>query len=160
MPTEEEIGRRKLRLQFDLPNKWLGCHVKRPDVQLKPVNEDRGEMFQEFEWFLAEGMYRTTTHVYPCEVVERVVENADAHYAMLRGDSVMPLREVYSAIVTVHPGDEHRPPIRFISFNMPRRAIEIFDEEYAAPQFYRGAFRHEIGIPDDLIPEAWRDRKQ
>lgn len=159
MPTEEEIESRNLHLQFDRPDKFLGCHVQHPEKQLTPVDEGRGEAYEEFEWEPAEFMFRTTSNVYPCEIIERVIDTDDPLYAMIRKDSVSPINERYSAVVTVHPGDgtSRRPPLRFISYNMPRRAIEIFDEEYAAPQFYRGAFRHEIGVPDALFPEAWRD---
>ena len=42
--------------------------------------------------------------------------------------------------------------------NVPRRAIEYFDLKYKSGMFHPHAFRHEIELPDDMIPEAWRDR--
>ena len=157
MPTEEEIETRNMRFQFDRRDKFLGCHVKLPDDPLYPVDEAHGEPYPEFEWQQTDGMFRTTTDIYPCDVIDRNIDTNDMLYGMIRRDSVSPLEDRYSAVVTVRPGDDEHPPLRFISFNMPRRAIEIFDEEYASPQFYRGAFRHEIGIPDEIFPEAWKD---
>jgi SET domain len=158
MPTEEEIEKRSLVFQFDRPDKFLGCHVKLPDVPIPRVIDPEAPL-PEYEWQHVDGMFRTTTHVFPCEITERSLELDNFLYSLIRKDSVAPLPETYTAVITVHPGTLTTPPRQFISFNMPRRAIEIFDEEYSSPQFYRGAFRHAIGIPDDLIPDTWRDLK-
>jgi SET domain len=158
MPTEEELEKRSLVLQFDRPDKFLGCHVKLPDVPIPPVTDPEAPL-PEHEWKPVDGMFRTTTYVFPCEVIERSIESVHALYSLIRKDSVAPLVDTYSAVITVQHGTPATPPKKFISFNMPRRAIEIFDEEYSSPQFYRGAFRHPIGIPDDLIPDTWRDLK-
>ncbi|CAB9512057.1 Guanylate cyclase [Seminavis robusta] len=167
MPTEREIDHlqnrqtslKKTDFQFERPDKFLGCHVKLPDVPIPPVYDENG-VLPEFEWTPVDGMFRTTSHVFPCEVVDRLIDGEhDIRYAVIRKDSVAPLHDLYSAIVTVHPGNHQTPPRRFVSYDMPRRAIEIFDEEYSSPQFYKGAFRHPIGIPNDLMPDAWRDLK-
>ena len=155
VPTREEINSRKLNVQHARPDKFLGCHVVLPEEFGK-----QGEDLPDFQWTMVDGMFRTTQHVFPCEITERVIGFADeAGYQDIRKESVSPTPEVYTAIVTVDSGDESTPPQQFISYDMPRRAIEVFDEEYAAPQFYRQAFRHEIGIPDYLFPKAWRDLK-
>jgi len=41
--------------------------------------------------------------------------------------------------------------------NVPRSAIIFVDRMYTGNQYLRYAFRHEIALPDDMIPEAWRD---
>jgi len=38
-----------------------------------------------------------------------------------------------------------------------REAIRLFDRPYTSDLWLDGAFRHPIGIPDDIFPEAWRN---
>ena len=39
----------------------------------------------------------------------------------------------------------------------PRSSIHFIVEPYAADQFIPGAFRHEIGIPDEMFPDHWKN---
>ena len=41
--------------------------------------------------------------------------------------------------------------------NVPRSAIIMVDRPYTGNQFLRQAFRHEIQLPDELVPESWKD---
>jgi hypothetical protein len=41
--------------------------------------------------------------------------------------------------------------------NVPRSAIIMVDRPYTGNQFLRQAFRHEIQLPDDMVPESWKD---
>jgi hypothetical protein len=41
--------------------------------------------------------------------------------------------------------------------NVPLSAIAMVDRPYTSNQFLRQAFRHEIRIPDDMIPTSWKD---
>lgn len=41
--------------------------------------------------------------------------------------------------------------------NVPRWAIAFVDRPYTNNQFLRQAFRHEIQLPDEMMPSAWRD---
>ena len=158
--TDNEILDHELIVQYDRDDKYLGCHVPLPaDLPAGPVED---EDLPQLEWRQAEGMFRTTKHVYPCEIIERNVDADHPVYARIRQATVAPLPQLYAAIITVPQGPDRdgKEPKRFISYNMPRRAIEIFDSDYASPQFHRKAFRHEIGIPDEIFPEAWRDLKR
>lgn len=40
--------------------------------------------------------------------------------------------------------------------NMPREAITFLDYPYLSDIHLKGAFRHEIMIPDDIFPSAWK----
>jgi hypothetical protein len=42
--------------------------------------------------------------------------------------------------------------------NVPRQAITIQEKPYTGEQFKRNAFRHEIQMPDDMIPDIWKDQ--
>jgi len=48
-------------------------------------------------------------------------------------------------------GDMH------IVTHVPRQAIRFSDKIYTTDQHLEGAFRHEIGIPDEMCPEQWKD---
>uniref|UniRef100_A0A7S1D0D5 SET domain-containing protein n=1 Tax=Cyclophora tenuis TaxID=216820 RepID=A0A7S1D0D5_CYCTE len=42
--------------------------------------------------------------------------------------------------------------------NVPHKAITFIDAAGKSDQFFQGAFRHYIGIPDDIFPQgSWRD---
>lgn len=41
--------------------------------------------------------------------------------------------------------------------NVPRSAILYIDKPYTSPAHDVNAFRHEIGIPSDIFPTAWKD---
>jgi len=43
--------------------------------------------------------------------------------------------------------------------DVPRQAFKYFDRPYTSDTFLPNAFRHHIGIPDDMFPEAWRNDK-
>lgn len=41
---------------------------------------------------------------------------------------------------------------------MPQKAVTFVDKPETSDQFFKGAFRHPIGIPDEIFPEGpWRD---
>lgn len=40
---------------------------------------------------------------------------------------------------------------------VPRIAIRFSDRLYTTDQHLDNAFRHEIGFPNDLYPEQWKD---
>lgn len=41
--------------------------------------------------------------------------------------------------------------------DLPRLAFYFFDKPHTTDMFLTNAFRHEIGIPDDLFPTGWRN---
>ena len=47
-----------------------------------------------------------------------------------------------------------------VLFDVPRRGIKFVDSPYRSDQHLRDAFRHEMGIPDDIFPDAWRDLRE
>ena len=43
--------------------------------------------------------------------------------------------------------------------NVPHAAITFVDKPYASDIHVPGAFRHPIGIPDEIFPQSWRDAR-
>lgn len=84
-----------------------------------------------------------------CEVIGRAIPK-DAY---LRKDSILPLDVTYTA--KIYP--QGKDGTNFIMRGIPRRAVEFFDKSYKSDMFLHGVFRHEIALPDHMVPEAWRD---
>lgn len=42
--------------------------------------------------------------------------------------------------------------------SMPRNGIRLVDEFYTSDLFLKGAFRHPIGIPDEIFPKIWMNK--
>merc|ERR1712032_856471 len=42
--------------------------------------------------------------------------------------------------------------------NVPREAIKFADKPYTTDLHMIGAFRQPIGIPDDIMPDAWKNK--
>jgi len=82
----------------------------------------------------------------PCRVVQAEVAAAD--------DDSFATTNFRVHLYTTDPvRDEH-----FIQLQgVPRSAILVVDRPYTSNQNLRRAFRHEIGLPDEMVPPAWRD---
>jgi hypothetical protein len=65
----------------------------------------------------------------------------------------LPLDVTYTA--KIYP--QGKDGTNFIMRGIPRRAVEFFDKSYKSDMFLHGVFRHEIALPDHMVPEAWRD---
>jgi hypothetical protein len=85
---------------------------------------------------------------YPCDVIDRNLKMFDLDEAMDRQDSVYPAPITYTVILT----DDD---IKIV--DVPRKAIQFFDNEYMSDNSWRKAFRHEIHLPDHMVPPIWRD---
>lgn len=46
-----------------------------------------------------------------------------------------------------------------VAFDLPREAFYFADEVYRRPHHRPWSFRHDMRIPDDIFPEAWKNRK-
>lgn len=84
--------------------------------------------------------------VRPCRVLERTADNAYTvqilNYDHQHRDQLIP--DTYMLIVK----------------NMPRDALTFTDFAYTTDLHLRGAFRHEMMLPDFLFPEAWRNLRK
>ncbi|GAX27200.1 hypothetical protein FisN_13Lh247 [Fistulifera solaris] len=54
---------------------------------------------------------------------------------------------------------KERVPSVHIVTHVPRKAIRFSDKLYTTDQHLKNAFRHPIGLSDDLFPDQWKDLK-
>ena len=106
-----------------------------------------------YEWQpAASGLLYKEEYMYPCDILDRhVEEDWDMADVLDRSASIKPIDIWYTARV---PKEEDEDAI---VHNIPRQAIQFFDVEYTSDLFLRSAFRHEIHLPDHMVPTAWRD---
>uniref|UniRef100_A0A7S4IRJ2 Uncharacterized protein n=1 Tax=Odontella aurita TaxID=265563 RepID=A0A7S4IRJ2_9STRA len=98
----------------------------------------------------------------PCDVIRRPDERNDSK------SSVRPANDFYEARVRVEAeeeddddegeGETTMTERTIVMSQIPRSAIFFVDRPYTTDQAMRGAFRHEIEIPDDIFPDVWKDQ--
>lgn len=98
--------------------------------------------------------------LYPCEIHAReavVVSEADGSteyrytLVMLEEDEIG--EHVIRPVWPIPSGEVH------VLTNVPRRAIEVRDKQYEKDEFLENehSFRHEMMMPDEIFPEAWKN---
>jgi hypothetical protein len=105
---------------------------------------------------LTEGMYGWGINDYglPAKVLERFVNSTEQYYDLLVG--IIPkeakvareIRDREANVTWVHRG------------KVPRNAIGFFDKPGRTDMHLPNAFRHVIGIPNDIFPENWKNANQ
>jgi hypothetical protein len=137
--------------QFELPeNIFVGCYVN-PKRMIKI--EEQNDI-PEFIWRDSPNIYVMERYIYRCQVTKRIQR---LPYSELRKNTIMPQDVDYEAKVFFN---DDNPTEFCLVKGIPRRAIEYFDQNYTSNQFLRSTFRHEIGLKDNLVPDAWRDLKR
>ena len=63
---------------------------------------------------------------------------------------------LYTARILEEPEKDDDPHVVIVE-NIPRSSIVFRDVQYSSPQYRRQAFRHEIQLPEDMIPQIWKD---
>ncbi|KAL3916726.1 MAG: hypothetical protein SGILL_005047 [Bacillariaceae sp.] len=60
---------------------------------------------------------------------------------------------LYTIVFYDQGEEEHR-----LLEDLPRRAFTFWDPPHSSDHFLANVFRHDIRIPDDLIPKEWRNK--
>jgi hypothetical protein len=68
-----------------------------------------------------------------------------------------PQHYLYDLELLVANEDESEKMALYKVKNVPREAISFYYKRYHSDMFVKGVFRHEMMIPDDMFPEAWRN---
>jgi hypothetical protein len=120
------------------------CYVGPVNHEQPATRSKYGDL--TYDWTFYDDLYEKTAQAYVCDILERHGKDDDTFQSM------HPDRETYIARV------ERTDDKEWILLKVPRRAIEFFDNQYESDLFLRTAFRHEIGLPDHLLAEAWKDQ--
>jgi hypothetical protein len=108
-------------------------------------NDQSKDSITSFRWHLTKGLY-DLKNIRPCRVLKRTEDKSG--------------RSVYAVRMLNRPGlnaGEIIPKDELhIVTHIPRPAIRFSDKAGTTDQHLKNAFRHEIGLPEDLIPAAWK----
>jgi hypothetical protein len=121
------------------------CYADEVKKKKKPVETlHSGEPV--FEWKYRSGMFEMTEDAFPCDILQRDIKDK---YLV---DTISPNLGTYT--VRIHRSKKEK----VVMNKVPRTAIEFFDDEYTSDLFLnKRAFRHEIQLPDHMVPQAWKD---
>jgi hypothetical protein len=75
----------------------------------------------------------------PCQVISREITEEG--------------EELYFVLVVSPAGDSYK-----VVKEVERKGIRLIDKPYSTDPFIPDAFRHFIGIPDNIFPESWMDK--
>jgi len=92
----------------------------------------------------AEYVWSQVDYGLPCIVVDRFVEEGGSAH------------DLYTVKVEWDE-DEDNVVTWFTRTDVPRSALRFFDLPYTTDLQQPTAFRHEIGIPDEIFPDRWRN---
>jgi hypothetical protein len=104
----------------------------------------------ETDWDKTDWTWHTHDKGYPCVVLKRQQydDGNSSSYAM-----------VYVVNVTfIDEEDDDDELVEQTFVNVPRQALRFVDKPYTTDLHQKGVFRHPIGIPDDILPQAWKNR--
>jgi hypothetical protein len=66
----------------------------------------------------------------------------------------------YTVVMKEADPDDDSLLINHLEEHLPRQAIRFVDKPYTSDIFLTNAFRHDIRIPDEMFPQAWRNAIQ
>jgi hypothetical protein len=96
-----------------------------------------------------EGSHLEDAHL--CKVVFRTANRNRGEYRYIAHIELDAMDENYAGKVAVKKHDEYL-------FDLPRDAFFFQDVEYTRDHALENSFRHDLRIPDDIMPKAWLDR--
>lgn len=108
---------------------------------------------QTIKWKGKDNLFDTNDYAYSCVILERHDSQLMSDHVYDRKDSIKPIEVTYK--VALKTRDDRVVMVE----DVPRKAIQFFDAPYTTDDAMRTAFRHEIQLPDGMIPPAWRDLK-
>lgn len=141
---------KELRYQPYPANVFTSCYYRYTD------NKDEAEKLQKigdsvtaFKWTATRGIFNPP-NLRPCRIIQRQGDDVTGSNRMT---FTVQIRNRYglAAEQRIPKGTTH------IVTHVPRQAIRFSDKIYTTDQHLENAFRHEIGIPDGVFPELWKD---
>jgi hypothetical protein len=143
-----------LRLESELAehpypdNVFTSCFYRYADHKEAAEKHTAGaEAVTTFRWNMTRGLFELR-NLRPCKILQR---EQDPKQGTLFTVRIMN-RYGLTAEERIPKGAMH------IVTHVPRRAVRFSDKIYTTDQHLENAFRHEIGVPDDIFPEQWMDQ--
>lgn len=94
---------------------------------------------------------------YPCEVVKRHFNEAsDSFVYDVRFNVEIPVE------ISELGDDKEQEESQVFTYErvrVPRPALKFLDRQGTTDMYLKTAFRHAIGLPDDMLPDEWRDQE-
>lgn len=130
-------------------NLFTSCFYRYSDrseeERVTAKSDQSKDSITSFRWHLTKGLYELK-NLRPCRVLKRMEDKSG--------------RSVYAVRMLNRPGlndGELIPKDEFhIVTHIPRAAIRFSDKTGTTDQHLKNTFRHEIGLPEYLIPAAWK----
>jgi len=143
-----------LRLEHELEkvpyadNVFTSCFYRYSDnaAAALNLNQRTHSAVTTFEWKQTRGIFEMT-HLRPCKILQR---QRDAKGKLMY---TVQIQNRFG----LAPVERLPPKAVHIVTNVPRHAVRFSDKIYTTDQHLEYAFRHEIGVPDELFPDAWKD---
>lgn len=132
-------------------NLRTSCFYEYPNNTTTATNSDGGITTVPWNWTRRVFDW---TNLHPCTILKR--DETSSYYTAQILRNGMP-----KAADGGNPQDktvEKQKSYHIVS-KVPRPAIRFTDKVYTTDQHLAGAFRHRIGIPDEIFPDVWRDEK-
>lgn len=138
----ELSGEKVIRTEIEQRNNPYPSNIlllcKYTNLWSDEVNAPEGYVFTRS--FRSSDMEGTIT---PCEIISRETINGEDYY------TANILNSKYNKENIIPEGETHHLSL------IPRHAIKFEDVAYTSDTHLTNAFRHPIGIPDDIFPPIW-----
>lgn len=137
------------------PNLIVGClHLHRYSDSLNPIEERpirrNGPPVKGRAWRKGEPYGGDAAYIRPCRILERKkVQSSEDGYMYL-----------YTALLDEDASESDEEMDDRLLFDVPRSGLKFIDLPYQSDQHLKAAFRSEIGVPDEIWPDAWLDLEE
>ena len=131
----------ELRTEDELRSNPYPSHVQTL-CRYKHETTHNNNYYVDVEWENHSGL-RELKNIYPCKVLHRYPGNVYTVEILNKHD--------------IASQQKKEIPVGHRVTQVPRWAIHMEFKTYASDQHLPNAFRHEIGIPNDIFPKSWMD---
>jgi SET domain len=118
--------------------------------------KDVGELIEKEEkfhrWTHEKDLFENGKDRHPCEITERHRKSGDDNNTDFPEINSSKLHSKESYTVTLYFDSQE-----LVVKEIPRYAIQFVDKRYKSDLTLRNAFRHEIHLPNEMVPDSWRD---
>eukprot|EP00978_Attheya_sp_CCMP212_P040573 scaffold222682_cov45-Attheya_sp.AAC.1 len=145
-------------------NVYLGCFYDFSTAKDEHSGEQTRQMFDDFvnasaisdlevevwdtlayTWIETPRTYSIRQNLHECQVLVRDERKRNA-------STTSSAQHLYKVLVIHVNGNDER-----LVKLVPRESIVFLDRPYTSEEHLPNAFRHEIGIPDEIFPTSWND---